>query len=116
MGPGGQAGGGVCGLARTIWFWGSAFFPDSKTFLAPTAPEGAVVRWDAATVQEVEKLSFLGTNHISLGPREMLAGWPSAMRLETSKCGISMRADVSQTWSFPNPGSSLSFSRRATTF
>ncbi|MEK7677748.1 MAG: WD40 repeat domain-containing protein [Verrucomicrobiota bacterium] len=54
-------------LPVPIWFWGPAFFPDSKTFLAPTAPEGAVVRWDAATVQEVEKLSFLGTNHISLG-------------------------------------------------
>ena len=53
-------------LPEPIEFWGPAFFPDSKTFLAPTAPEGAVVRWDAATLQEVERLSFLGTNHISL--------------------------------------------------
>jgi eukaryotic-like serine/threonine-protein kinase len=53
-----------------IWPWGPAFLPDSKTFLAVTMNEGSVVRlaahWDTATVAEVEKLSFLGTNHTSL--------------------------------------------------
>ncbi len=53
-------------LPVPIWFWGPAFLPDSKTFLALTAPEGAVGRWDAVTLQEAERLSFLGTNHISL--------------------------------------------------
>jgi len=52
---------------ETDWFWEPAFFPDSKTFLTATEPEGAVARWDAATVLEVERLSFLGTNHTSLG-------------------------------------------------
>jgi len=54
-------------LPASVWFWEPAFFPDSKTFLTATQPEGAVVRWDAATIQQVERLSFLGTNHTSLG-------------------------------------------------
>jgi eukaryotic-like serine/threonine-protein kinase len=54
-------------LPAPVWFWEPAFFPDSKTFLTANRPEGAVVRWDAATLQEVEKLAFLGTNHTSLG-------------------------------------------------
>ena len=53
-------------LRSTIWSWGLAFLPDSKTFLTLTRPEGAVVRWDAASLQELESLGFLGTNHSSL--------------------------------------------------
>ena len=53
-------------LAEPIRFWGPAFLPDSKSFLAPTRPEGAVVRWDTASLQVLERLSFLGTNHTSL--------------------------------------------------
>jgi eukaryotic-like serine/threonine-protein kinase len=48
------------------WGGAPAFFPDSKTFLTATWPDGAVVRWDAATVHAIEKLSFLGTNHTAL--------------------------------------------------
>jgi WD40 repeat protein len=53
-------------LPEAVWFWGPAFLPDSKTFLTVTQPKGAVVRWDAAAVQRVEELSFLGSNHLSL--------------------------------------------------
>jgi WD40 repeat protein len=53
-------------LAEPIRFWGPAFLPDSTSFLAPTRPEGAVVRWDTASLQVLERLSFLGTNHTSL--------------------------------------------------
>jgi WD40 repeat protein len=53
-------------LPEPIHFWGPAFFPDSKSFLTATMPEGAVVRWDAADLQVLERLSFLGTNHTSL--------------------------------------------------
>ena len=53
-------------LPEPIHFWGPAFLPDSKTFLTVTLPEGAVVRWDAAGLQVLERLSFLGTNHTSL--------------------------------------------------
>jgi serine/threonine protein kinase len=53
-------------LPEPVHFWGPSFFPDSRTFLTTTRPEGAVVRWNAASVQVVERLSFLGTNHTSL--------------------------------------------------
>jgi WD40 repeat protein/serine/threonine protein kinase len=53
-------------VPEDVWFWGPAFLPDSKTFLTVTRREGEVVRWDAATAQAVERLSFLGTNHLSL--------------------------------------------------
>ncbi|MHC1768174.1 MAG: WD40 repeat domain-containing protein [Verrucomicrobiia bacterium] len=53
-------------LPEDVWFWGPAFLPDSKTFLAVTTNQGEVVRWDAVTAQVVERLSFLGTNHLGL--------------------------------------------------
>jgi len=77
-------------LPVPIWFWGLAFFPDSKTFLALTAPEGAVVRWDAVTMQEVEKLSFLGTNHISL-----------ALSRDARWLALGDAVGTIQAWDFP---------------
>jgi len=57
-------------LPARIWSWGLAFLPDSKTFLTVTLPEGGVVqwepRWETATLKEVERLSFLGSNHTCL--------------------------------------------------
>jgi len=53
-------------LPEDVWFWGPAFLPDSRTFLAVTLHQGEVVRWDAVTAQVVERLPFLGTNHSSL--------------------------------------------------
>jgi len=53
-------------LPEPIHWWGLAFFPDSQAFLTTTRPGGAVVRWDAASVQVVDRLSFLGTSHTSL--------------------------------------------------
>ena len=53
-------------LPENIWFWGPAFLSDSKTFLTVTQPEGAVVRWETATLRQMERWSFLGTNHLSL--------------------------------------------------
>jgi WD40 repeat protein len=53
-------------LPEDVWFWGPAFLPDSKTFLTVTRREGAVVRRDAVTAQVVERLSFLGSNYMSL--------------------------------------------------
>ncbi len=53
-------------LPQIVHYWGPTFFPDSRSFLAATGPEGAVVRWDAASGQALEKLTFLGTNHTSL--------------------------------------------------
>ncbi len=54
-------------LSERIAFFGPTFLPDSKTFLTVSWPAGLVVRWEAATVQKVESLPFLGTNHSSLG-------------------------------------------------
>ncbi len=42
------------------------FLPDSKSFLTVSRPRGEVLRWDADTLQVVEKLAFLGTQHSSL--------------------------------------------------
>ena len=53
-------------LSKPIQFWGPAFLPDAKTFLAVIRPEGAVVRWDPATAQALDRLEFLGTNHTSI--------------------------------------------------
>lgn len=53
-------------LPEPIRFWGPAFLPDSKSFLTANWSEGAVVRWDTANLQVLERLSFLGTNHTSL--------------------------------------------------
>jgi WD40 repeat protein/predicted Ser/Thr protein kinase len=53
-------------LPEPVYFWGPTFFPDSKTFLTASRPDGAVVRWDVASAQALETLSFLGTNHTSL--------------------------------------------------
>jgi WD40 repeat protein/predicted Ser/Thr protein kinase len=53
-------------LPEPVQFWGPTFFPDSKTFLTASRPGGAVARWDVASVQAIETLSFLGTNHTAL--------------------------------------------------
>jgi len=53
-------------LPTLIWPWGLAFAANSKTLLTVTRPEGSVVRWDATSFQEVERLSWLGTNHAAL--------------------------------------------------
>ena len=53
-------------LPVEIWPWGLTFLPDSKTFLTLTRREGVVVKWDTATVTEVDRLPFLGTNHSSM--------------------------------------------------
>lgn len=53
-------------LPERVWFWGPTFFPDSKTFLTTTLLGGAVVRWDVASAQALETLSFLGTKHTAL--------------------------------------------------
>jgi WD40 repeat protein len=53
-------------LPEPIHFWGPAFLPDSKTFLTANRPEGVIVRRDTASLQVLERLSFLGTNHTSL--------------------------------------------------
>jgi WD40 repeat protein len=53
-------------LPTLIWPWGLAFSANSKTLLTVTRPEGSVVRWDATSFQEVERLSWLGTNHAAL--------------------------------------------------
>jgi WD40 repeat protein/predicted Ser/Thr protein kinase len=53
-------------LPEIVRFWGPTFFPDSRSFLAATGPEGAIVRWDTASGQVRERLTFLGTNHTSL--------------------------------------------------
>lgn len=50
-------------LPERIQIWTPAFLPDSKTLLTLTRPEGLVVRWDATTLQAVERLSALGSNH-----------------------------------------------------
>jgi len=53
-------------VPERVHFWGPTFLPDSQSFLTVTQPEGAVVRWDTATAHEVERLSFLGTNHLGV--------------------------------------------------
>ena len=53
-------------LPASVHFWGLAFSPDSKTFLTVTLPGGAVVQWDTASLQRVEELRFLGTNHLGV--------------------------------------------------
>ncbi len=53
-------------LPELIHFWGPAFLPDSKSFLTANRPEGAIVRWDTASLQMLERASFLGSNHTSL--------------------------------------------------
>jgi len=53
-------------LPTLIWPWGLAFSANSKTLLTVTRPEGSVVRWEATSFQEVERLSWLGTNHAGL--------------------------------------------------
>jgi eukaryotic-like serine/threonine-protein kinase len=53
-------------LPEKISFWGPAFLPDSRTFLAANFPDGGVVQWDAATGERVGLLTFLGTNHTSV--------------------------------------------------
>ena len=53
-------------LPATIWSWGLTFLPDSKTFLTVTRPNGAVVKWDTASLQKLGSLPFLGTNHSSM--------------------------------------------------
>jgi eukaryotic-like serine/threonine-protein kinase len=53
-------------VPEDVWFWGPAFLPDSKTFLTVTLREGEVVRCDAVTARVVERMSFLGTNHLGL--------------------------------------------------
>jgi WD40 repeat protein/serine/threonine protein kinase len=64
--PSAKPAAGYAVLPEPIHFWGPAFFPDSKSFLAPTRSEGAVVRWETASLQVLERLSFLETNHTSL--------------------------------------------------
>ncbi len=53
-------------VPEPIPYWGLAFVPDSRTLLTVTSPEGAVVRWDAATLHPVERMSILGTNHTAI--------------------------------------------------
>ena len=53
---------------QKVWFWELAFLPDSQSFLPVTHGEGAVVRWGAATLNEIGKLTFLGTDHTSPSP------------------------------------------------
>ena len=52
-------------LPVAVWFFGPAFLPDSRTVLAVTRGDGSVVQWDPVT-QQVERLPFLGTNHMGL--------------------------------------------------
>jgi eukaryotic-like serine/threonine-protein kinase len=54
-------------LPALLYPYGMDFLTDGKSFLTVVRPEGNVLRWDAATMQLVETLSFLGTNHCSLG-------------------------------------------------
>ena len=88
-----------------IWFWGPAFLPDSKTFLTVTRHEGAVVRWDAATAQVVERLSFLGTNHLSLdlSTRRSLAG---PRRHERERSGVGFPGASARGTNLVFPGAS----------
>lgn len=65
--PAAKPGAAYAVLPESICFWGPAFLPDSKSFLTATMPpEGAILRWDTASLQEPKRLSFLGTNHTSL--------------------------------------------------
>ncbi len=53
-------------LPARVYAGALAFSPDSKSFLTVTQPEGEVLRWDADTLEVVERLGFLGTKHNSL--------------------------------------------------
>ncbi len=54
-------------LPARIFPYALSFLPDSKSFLTVVDPEGGVQRWDTASLQQAERLSFLGTNHRSVG-------------------------------------------------
>ncbi|MHC1766717.1 MAG: WD40 repeat domain-containing serine/threonine protein kinase [Verrucomicrobiia bacterium] len=53
-------------LPEPVWPAGLAFLPDSQSFLTVNRTNGAVVRWDTATLQRLETLPFLGTNHFMM--------------------------------------------------
>jgi WD40 repeat protein len=57
-------------LPKPGFLCGLGLLPDSKTFLALTRPEGSVARWEARwnapSVQKVEELQILGSNHTAL--------------------------------------------------
>ena len=57
-------------LPALIGEWGLAFTPDCKTILTVNPADGSVTCLNASTLGEVERLSFLGTNHsgIALSP------------------------------------------------
>jgi eukaryotic-like serine/threonine-protein kinase len=57
-------------LSEQIEEWGLAFTPDCRTILTVNPADGSVTCRDASTQREVERLSFLGTNHsgIAMSP------------------------------------------------
>ncbi|HOC01264.1 MAG TPA: protein kinase [Verrucomicrobiota bacterium] len=71
--------------------FGLAFLPDSKSFLVVTRPEGGVEQRDATTLQETERLSFLGTNHVTVD----LSGDGRWLALGDTNGSI-------QVWDFPS--------------
>ncbi len=53
-------------LGTGVWCYGLAYAPNGQSFLTANSTEPGIARWDAATLQKLETLSFLGTGHTGL--------------------------------------------------
>jgi len=53
-------------LSSPIKLFALAFSPDSGRMITVRRADGAVVLWDAASLREIEKLEFVGTNQLSV--------------------------------------------------
>ena len=89
-------------LPASVPFLGLAFRRTSKTFLTVTPP-GARWQWDTASLQRVEELRFLGTNHAVVDlARRSLAG-AGRQGGEHPGLGFPLGVGWLRTWSLRKP-------------